>query len=48
MLDELAKKKIFTINDAEELPSATNDLTELVEKGLIKRLGRGNYYIPKI
>jgi len=30
--------------------TATNDLTELVEKGLIKRVGRGrgSYYTPKI
>ncbi len=30
--------------------TATNDLTELVEKGLIKRVGRGrgSYYAPKI
>lgn len=30
--------------------TVTNDLTELVEKGLIKRVGRGrgSYYVPKI
>ena len=30
--------------------TATNDLAELIEKGLIERVGkgRGSYYIPKI
>jgi len=30
--------------------TATNDLTELIKKGLIKRVGRGrgSYYVPKI
>ena len=30
--------------------TATNDLSDLVEKGLIKRVGRGrgSYYAPKI
>ena len=30
--------------------TATNDLSDLVEKGLIKRIGRGrgSYYAPKI